>query len=54
MNTGHKGTTDELISGIRDATGGFTWILAGLKAYLEHNIQLNLIADRYPKDQGDH
>ncbi|WP_271767973.1 SRPBCC family protein [Aquimarina algiphila] len=49
-NTGFKGTPDELISQIRDATGGFTWVLAGLKSYLEHNIELNLIADRYPKE----
>ncbi|MEP5611573.1 MAG: SRPBCC family protein [Cyclobacteriaceae bacterium] len=48
QSTGFKGSTDELISQIRDATGGFTWVLAGLKAYLEHNIQLNLVADRYP------
>lgn len=47
-NTGFNGTTEELISQIRDATGGFTWVLAGLKAYLEHNIELNLVADRYP------
>lgn len=48
-NTGFKGTTDELIAQIREATGGFTWVLAGLKAYLEHDLVLNLIADRYPK-----
>jgi hypothetical protein len=24
-------------------------MLAGLKAFLEHNIQLNLTADRYPE-----
>ena len=47
-NRGFKGTTDELISQIRDSTGGFTWVLAGLKAYLEHDLELNLIADRYP------
>ena len=48
-NQGFKGTAEELIAQIRDATGGFTWVLAGLKAYLEHHIELNLIADRYPK-----
>jgi hypothetical protein len=25
-------------------------VLDGLKAYLEHNINLNLIADKYPKE----
>lgn len=49
INTGFAGTADELIAQIRDATGGFSWVLAGLKAYLEHGIELNLIADRYPK-----
>ena len=46
-NTGLKGTTDEIMAQIRDATGGFTWVLAGAKAYLEHGLELNLIADHY-------
>ncbi|NNG09919.1 MAG: polyketide cyclase [Arenibacter sp.] len=41
-----KGTA--LIEVIKDNTGGFTTVLDGLKAYLEHNIVLNLIADKYP------
>jgi hypothetical protein len=28
--------------------GGFTLVLAGLKALLEHNVVLNLVADHYP------
>jgi hypothetical protein len=28
--------------------------LAGLKAYLEHGIELNLVGDRYPKELGNH
>ena len=48
-NRGFKGTPNELIAQIRDATGGFTIVLAGLKAYLEHGIELNLVADKYPK-----
>jgi len=48
-NIGFKGSTDEIIAQVNDATGGFTWVLAGLKAYLEHGILLNLIADRHPK-----
>jgi hypothetical protein len=28
---------------------GFTLMLAGLKALLEHGVRLNLTADRYPK-----
>jgi uncharacterized protein YndB with AHSA1/START domain len=54
INSGFKGTPDELLAQIRDSTGGFTLVLAGLKAYLEHNIHLNLIADRFPKELGEH
>jgi len=36
------------------STGGFTIVLAGLKALLEHNIQLNLVADRFPKGLTEH
>lgn len=49
-NYGFEGTTEELISQIRDSTGGFTIVLAGLKAYLEHNISLNLIGDKFPEE----
>lgn len=47
-NYGFKETGDELIQAIKDNTGGFTTVLDGLKAYLEHNIRLNLIADKFP------
>lgn len=33
----------------KGAAEAFTLVLAGLKAYLENNIELNLIADRFPK-----
>ncbi|OAQ43645.1 polyketide cyclase [Pedobacter psychrophilus] len=45
---------DELIEALKDSTGGFTIVLAGLKAYLEHNIELNLIADKFPKEIAQH
>lgn len=44
-------TGKELIQAIKDNTGGFTTVLDGLKAYLEHNIKLNLIADKFPPKQ---
>ncbi|HTE79855.1 MAG TPA: hypothetical protein VK634_04095 [Reyranella sp.] len=34
---------------VADSTQGFTLMLAGMKALLEHNIRLNLTTDRYPK-----
>ena len=51
--TGFTGTGDELVKYVADSTQGFTLMLAGLKALLEHGIQLNLTADRYPKNIAD-
>ncbi len=47
-NYDFKSKGNQLINQIRDSTGGFTLVLAGLKAYLEHDIQLNLIDDKWP------
>jgi uncharacterized protein YndB with AHSA1/START domain len=48
-NSGFAGTGDEQVKKALDSNGGFTWVLAGLKAWLEHGIQLNLVADRFPQ-----
>jgi len=48
-NYGFNLTGDELIEAIKDNTGGFTTVLDGLKAWLEHNINLNLIGDKFPR-----
>lgn len=53
-NYGFKETGAELIQAIKDSTGGFTTVLDGLKAYLEHNIRLNLIGDKFPKEVSNH
>lgn len=45
---GFSGDGDEMVRQALDSMGGFTWVLAGAKAYLEHGLCLNLIADRYP------
>jgi uncharacterized protein YndB with AHSA1/START domain len=50
-NTGFSGDDDEVVKQALDSTGGFTLVLAGAKAFLEHNITLNLISDRYPDGQ---
>jgi len=52
--SGYDKTGDELIETIKDSTGGFTTVLDGLKAFLEHRINLNLIADKYPKEIATH
>lgn len=48
-NSGFSGNGDELVEQTMGSTAGFTMVLAGLKAYLEYNIRLNLVADRFPK-----
>lgn len=51
INAGFKGSPDEIINQVIDSTGGFTIVLCGLKALLEHNIILNLVSDRFPDAQ---
>jgi len=51
---GFTGTGDELVKQVTDSTQGFTLVLAGLKALLEHNVKLNLVGDRYPKGIEEH
>ena len=53
-NYGFDLTGEELVAKIKDGTGGFTTVLDGLKAYLEHGINLNLIGDKYPKEITQH
>ena len=53
-NYGFKEAGDDLIAVIKDSTGGFTTVLDGLKAYLEHNIKLNLIGDKFPREISQH
>ena len=48
-NSGFAGDGDKVVREALDSTGGFTWVLAGLKALLEHNIKLNAIEDAFPK-----
>jgi uncharacterized protein YndB with AHSA1/START domain len=53
-NTGFTGDGDELVKQATDSTQGFSLVLAGLKAFLEHGVRLNLVADRYPKGIEEH
>jgi uncharacterized protein YndB with AHSA1/START domain len=48
-NSGFSGGDDEVVKDAIASTGGFTLVLAGAKAYLEHNLELNLTADRFPR-----
>ena len=52
--SGFSGDASELLQQVTDSTQGFSLVLAGLKALLEHNVRLNLVADRYPKGIEEH
>jgi hypothetical protein len=45
---GFAGDGDALLKYVADSTQGFSLMLAGMKALLEHGVRLNLTADRYP------
>lgn len=45
---GFTQTGEELLRQVNDNTGGFTTVLDGCKAYLEHGINLRLIEDKFP------
>jgi uncharacterized protein YndB with AHSA1/START domain len=46
---GFTGDADDLVKQVAASTQGFTLVLAGLKAYLEFGVKLNLVADRFPE-----
>ena len=48
--SGFQGDDEQIIRDALDSKGGFTWLLAGAKAFLEHGIELNLVTDAFPKD----
>jgi uncharacterized protein YndB with AHSA1/START domain len=45
--SGFTGDDEKVISQALDSTGGFNLVLAAAKAWLEHGIQLNIVADRF-------
>ena len=51
---GFTGDGDSLVQQVTDSTQGFSLVLAGAKALLEHNVRLNLVADRFPKGIEEH
>lgn len=52
--TGFSGSGDEMVAQATGSTEGFTLVLAGLKALLEHDVVLNLVPDRFPDGVGEH
>ncbi|MGI9287600.1 MAG: SRPBCC family protein [Pseudomonadales bacterium] len=50
VRVAHKGFSevgDNLVEKVVDSTGGFALVLAAAKAWLEHGIELNIVADRF-------
>jgi len=47
-NAGFSGDGDEMVKQALESTEGFALVLSGLKALLEHNVNLNLVPDRFP------
>lgn len=53
-NSSFNGDADNQVAKALDSTGGFTTVLDGAKAWLEHNLNLKLISDKYPKGLVEH
>jgi uncharacterized protein YndB with AHSA1/START domain len=48
VNRGFAGEEAQVVRNALDSTEGFAFVLAGLKAYLEHGIRLKLVDDKFP------
>ena len=51
-NSGFSGDGENRVKQALESTEGFTFVLAGAKAWLEHSLQLNLVADRFPQSMS--
>ncbi|MFC0211831.1 SRPBCC family protein [Paenibacillus chartarius] len=48
IDSGYSGSGDDIVARAIDSMGGYTIVLCGLKALLEHNVLLKLVADKAP------
>jgi uncharacterized protein YndB with AHSA1/START domain len=46
--SGFHGTGDQIVAKAIDSTGGFTMVVCALKALLEHDVVLTVVADKAP------
>jgi catechol 2,3-dioxygenase-like lactoylglutathione lyase family enzyme/uncharacterized protein YndB with AHSA1/START domain len=53
VNRGFRGSSDEILVQAVDSKGGYSLVLAGLKAWLEQGIELNLVGDHFPNIPGE-
>jgi uncharacterized protein YndB with AHSA1/START domain len=47
-NWGFRGDTAQVTSAALDSTGGFSFVLAAMKAFLEHGVELKIVEDHDP------
>lgn len=47
-NRGFPGAADKVVAHAIDSTGGFTFLIAALKVFLEHDIEPNFVVDHAP------
>jgi uncharacterized protein YndB with AHSA1/START domain len=47
-NWGFRGDAEKVVAAALDSTGGFSFLLAGLKVFLEHGIEPRLVEDHAP------
>ena len=47
VNSGFDADDAEVTNKVADSAGGFALVLAAAKAYLEHGVELNIVADRF-------
>ena len=47
-NWGFRGDPDAVVAAALDSQGGFSFVLAAAKAWLEHGIELNVVLDHAP------
>lgn len=52
--TGFTGDSEAILAEVRNSTSGFTYVLCGMKVFLEHGINPNIIVDVFPKEVGAH
>lgn len=47
VNRDFPGNADKIVAAALDSTGGFSLVLAAAKAWLEHGVRLNVVADGF-------
>jgi len=43
--SGYVGTDENIFNGVKDSTGGFNQVIVAAKAFIEHGVSINVVAD---------